>query len=110
MTIRHRELATGRWFRLGFLDQMANIGSEVERALLWNDRGDPSYSMKAVERALELIGFTVADPRNRARLRELTRLREALVDYFCSDNRYGSSDESWRGYFRAFAWAVRRDR
>lgn len=33
MIYQHQELAAGRWSRLPFLEQMANIGSEVERAL-----------------------------------------------------------------------------
>jgi hypothetical protein len=44
--------------------------------------------------------------KNRSRLRELTRLREALADYFWFDNPYGSCDESWRRYFHAFTHAA----
>ncbi len=29
----HKELASGRWAQLSFVEQMGNIGSEVERAL-----------------------------------------------------------------------------
>jgi hypothetical protein len=39
-------------------------------------------------------------------LKELTRLRETLADYFWFDNRYSSSDESWRRYFHAFTYAA----
>ena len=41
-----------------------------------------------------------------ASLRELTRLREALADYFWFDNDSGSSDESWQRYFHAFTHAA----
>jgi hypothetical protein len=108
MSIQHRELAAGRWFELTFMEQMANVGSEVERTILWRGRGNQEYSTKAVERALELLDLTIADARNRRRLRELTRVREALADYFYADNRYGSSDQLWRTYFHAFAYAARR--
>ena len=50
--------------------------------------------------------MTVADEKHRSRLKELTRLRETLADYFWFDNRYGSSDESWRRYFQAFTYAA----
>ena len=40
MSFIHKELAEGRWFTLTFLDQMANIGSEVERTILWRKKGD----------------------------------------------------------------------
>lgn len=33
MTVRHRELAAGRWFGLPLVEQMANIGSEIERTI-----------------------------------------------------------------------------
>ena len=110
--MQHKELAAGRWFELGLVEQMANVGSEVERALNWKARGNDEYAMRAVERALELLDLTLADPKNRHRLKEPARVREVLADYFYADNQYGSTDDSWRRYFRPFAYAVRaaRDR
>jgi hypothetical protein len=63
-------------------------------------------SDSAFDRSLELLDLTIADPRHRRRLRELTRLREALADYFAFDNRYSSTDAAWRQYFHAFTYAV----
>ncbi len=40
--------------------QMANIGSEVERALNWQERNNVEYSQKAFDRALDLIGITMS--------------------------------------------------
>lgn len=105
---QHKELAQGRWFQLPFLEQMANIGSEVERAIIWQGK-NRKYSQKAIERALELLDLTIADEKNRRRLKELTRLREALVDYFYFDNQFSSSATSWRKYFFAFAYAARKN-
>ncbi len=112
---QHKELAEGRWFELNFLEQMANIGSEVERAILWKNKKNESrsklhqdeYSIKALDRALELLDLTIAGIRNRKHLKELTRLREALVDYFYFDNQFSSSDKLWRTYFYAFSYAAR---
>ncbi len=106
MRYKHKALANGRWFELTFFEQMANIGGEVERAILWQNK-NKKYSMKSVERALELIYLTIEDSRNRKRLKELTRLREALIDYFYFENKFKSSDELWRKYFYAFAYAAR---
>ena len=64
---------------------MANEGSEVERTILWRNK-NKLYSQKALERALELLDLTIASPLNRKRLRELTRIREVLVDYFLGVN------------------------
>jgi len=33
MTAMHRELAAGRWFELSLVEQLANIGSEIERTI-----------------------------------------------------------------------------
>lgn len=106
----HPELTAGRWRSLSLMEQLANTGSEVERALKWAAKGNRAYSATAVDRALELLDLTVADPKNRRRLKELTRLREALVDYFFCSNEYGSSPEAWLRYFHAFGMgaAIRR--
>ena len=107
MSYQHQSLASGRWASLSLIEQMANIGSEVERALNWRHKANPAYSQRALERALELIGLTVEDPRHRARLKEITRLREAILDYFLGENLYQSSDALWRKYFYAFGYAAR---
>ena len=106
MTYQHKNLANGRWFELSFIEQMANVGSEVGRTISWKNKGNGDYSQKAFERALELLDLTIADIKNKKRLREIVRLREVLVDYFAFNNLYGSSDELWNKYFYAFNFAA----
>ncbi|MCX5776988.1 MAG: hypothetical protein NTX32_05110 [Candidatus Firestonebacteria bacterium] len=108
MTVQHKELAEGRWAKMPFLEQMANIGSEVERALNWRIKNNPAYSRQAFERALELTDLTLKSSRNKSRLKEVSRVREALVDYFTGDNIFLSSDLLWKKYFLSFAYAARR--
>jgi len=96
-----------RWFKLSLSEQLANIGSEVERTILWRQKDNPDYSQKAFERCLELLDLTLADSKNLRRLRELTRLREVLVDYFFGQNQYSSSDSLWQKYFLAFNYKAR---
>lgn len=110
MTVVHKELADGRWRTLSFFEQMANVGSEIERTIRWKEKGKPDVSNRAFERALELLDLTIADPRNRSRLGELCRVREASADHFVFDNEYHSTDESWRRYFMAFNRAAARVR
>lgn len=107
MNFQHKNLASGRWQKLSFFEQMANVGSEVERTISWRNKGNSLYSQKAFERALELIDFTIACPENRKRLKEIARVRETLVDYFHGENLYGSSDKLWQNYFYAFNYAAR---
>lgn len=108
MNYQHKQLAQGRWFKLSFLDQMANIGSEVERSLKWRSKGNDAYYQHSFERLLELMDLTLDDAKNIPRLRELTRVREAIVDFFAGDNEFASTEESWRKYFYYFTYAARR--
>ncbi len=103
---QHETLAAGRWQAFSLVEQLANVGSEVERALNWLEKRNPDYSRLAFLRALELLNLTIDDPRHQNRLRELTRLREALLDFFLGDNAFRSSEKSWRSYFFGFAYAA----
>lgn len=89
--------------------QMANIGSEVHRALNWKNKNNDSYCQKAVDRALELVDLTLASVQGFSRLKELARLREALVDYFYGVNEFSSTEILWRKYFDHFNFAARKD-
>jgi hypothetical protein len=107
--VQHRELAAGRWHDLSLAEQLGNVGSEVSRAVRWTSR-NPDLARSALYRALELLDLTLADPRHRqspARLREIARTREVLVDYFAGDNQYGSTGPSLQKYFDAYALAAR---
>lgn len=107
MNFQHQSLAQGRWREFSFFEQMANIGSEVERSIKWKNKGRSDYSNQAFERALELIDLTVADKKNSLRIKELLRLRETLADYLAFDNNYHSTDKNWQNYFYAFTYAAR---
>lgn len=107
MGIQHKNLAEGKWQVMSFFEQMANVGSEVERTLKWKEKENEEYSKLAFERALELLDLTLADKKNFSRLKELARTREALADYFVFENEYHSSPKSWRDYFFVFNYAAR---
>ncbi|HEX2956703.1 MAG TPA: hypothetical protein VHO70_07720 [Chitinispirillaceae bacterium] len=107
MIFQHAEYASGKWFTMSLCEQMGNIGSEIERTISWRNKGNREYSIQAFYRALELLYFTIKDKKNRKRLRELTRVKEVLIDYFLFDNQYKSTDKLWQNYFYAFAYAAR---
>ncbi len=109
MSTQHQGLAAGRWNELLFMEQMANIGSEVERALNWQTKHHADYSQKAYERALELVDLTLDCAMSFARLKELARVREAIVDYFSGTNQFMSTESSWKIYFLSFTYAARRN-
>lgn len=108
--IIHKELAAGRWFKFTLIEQLANIGSDVIRAINWKIKGDMKACEAALFRALELIDLTVADQKNKGRLREILRTREALVDHFLYDNEYNTTDEQWYNYFFQYNYAASMQR
>lgn len=107
-TARHASLAAGRWQTLSLVEQMANIGSEVDRALRAVVLGRVERRDRALDRALELFDLTAADDRWRGpRRREVLRARESFCEVVLGD-RVGQADlNSLSKYFLQFAMAVR---
>ena len=106
MKIHHPDLTGGRWHTFSLLDQLGNVGSEVNRALSWQKK-DPLLFDRAVIRALELLDLTIQDPRWRERLKELVRSRELLCDAWLGGVEYGETFQSINRYFFDFALAAR---
>ncbi|MBI5810680.1 MAG: hypothetical protein HZB21_05790 [Deltaproteobacteria bacterium] len=107
MSYQHKELAAGRWQQLPLVEQMANIGGEVERALNWRAKGNAAYCQQAAERALELMDLTLDSVKVFSKLKEIARVREVLVDYFFGENEYGFTEAALRRYFFNFTCAAR---
>jgi hypothetical protein len=100
-----------RWMTLTLIEQLANVGSEVERAIRAFEMGNQTRFAGALERALELFDFTVADSRWRGpRRREVLRAREEFCRLFFDDSVPADSAAGLRRYFLAFAMAARNPR
>ena len=106
----HSSLAEGRWKTFSLAFQLANVGSDVGRALKAKQEGRADRITAPFDRALELLDLTIADPKHRYRLKELCRLREVLCDFFCGDNEYRSNPDAIDRYFLEFAVAARSER
>lgn len=102
MNFYHKDLARGKWYNLSLAQQLANIGSEVNRANRWKDKDEKLFN-SAVERAIELFYLTIADTRWRNRLKELTRLHEVFCDAVLDGKEYGSTLQGLERYFFYFA-------
>ena len=101
--------AAARWAELALVDQLANVGSEVERAIRAHDAGNVTRWGYAQARALELFDLTAADPRWRGpRRREILRAREEFCRLFHASDVPPKSAEGLRRYFLAFAVGARR--
>lgn len=103
----HTNLTPERWFKFTLFEQMANVGTDIERAINWKKNNNPEFSKKAFERALELLELTITDTKHKSSTRkELLRTREALIDYFVFDNEYNTNDEIWQRYFYDFNYVA----
>jgi len=94
------------WSRLSLIEQMANIGSEVFRALKWRHKNN-AYANLANDRALELFDLTKSKTIQFPALKELCRARELWLDYFVGDNQYRQTSKQWENYFMAFNYYAR---
>ena len=99
---QHTELVSGRWAEMTLAQQMLNIGSEVSRANHWHKKGNQEQCQRAVFRALELIDLTIEVQRNKHALKEFTRMREVLCDFFLGENEWHCTGEQLQRDFDMF--------
>ena len=96
------------WQRFSLVEQLANVGSEVERAIRAHQSGSQTRFDNALSRALALFDATAADDRWRGpKRREVLRAREEFCRIFFDPETPQGSAESLRRYFLAFAVAAR---
>ena len=101
--IQHKNLEK-RWGENSFAFQMANIGSEVSRAL--KNVSKPSRFQGAFNRALELFDFSIESAKNEdsaPKLKELCRAREEFCDYF-NGNTFHTDPKKMQKYYDNFAF------
>lgn len=108
-TPAHPSLAAGRWQTFTLMEQLGNVGSEVERAIAAHARGRTDRFERALARALELFDLTAADPRwTLHQRREILRAREQFCRVFYDDTSEPDLADYLRKYFLQFAVAARR--
>ena len=107
----HRELAAGRWRTMPLVEQMANVGSEVTRAISALAHGQSEQARNAMTRALELFDLTATDPRWKgAGRREVLRARELFCGLHYSSTSPAGDAAYLEKYFLHSAVAARRAR
>lgn len=97
------------WNTRPLVDQLAHVGSEVDRAIRAHAAGNDVRFDSALSRALELFDLTAADERWRgARRREILRARSEFCRLFFDDSVAPDSAAGLSRYFQQFATAARR--
>lgn len=105
----HPSLVAGRWHALSLMEQLANVGSEVDRAIRARDQGRHDRLERAFDRALELFDLTASDARwTLHRKREILRAREQFCRVFFDDAAEPDLAGYLSKYFLQFAVAARR--
>ena len=99
VNIQHKKQSEGKWHGMSFLEQMANIGSEVYRAINWRNQNNNEYANLAFERSLELFDLTKESRLTYPQYKELLRMREMWVDYFKYSNEFNSTEDGINKYF-----------
>lgn len=102
MSTHHITLSNGRWHSMTLAEQLANVGSEVHRARMAQEKHSERF-LRASERALELFDLTLADPRWKGRLFELGRMRDIFADTVLGGHEYAINLKDLEPYFDRFA-------
>jgi hypothetical protein len=98
-----------RWERFSIVEQLAHVGSEVERTIRAHHLGMTDRFDNALARALSLFDLTANDPRWAGhRRREVLRAREEFCRLFFADDTPAESEAGLLRYFLAFGVAARR--
>ena len=93
------------------MEQLANVGSEVDRAIRAHEGGNITRFDNALARALELFDLTATDSRwQGVRCREILRAREEFCRLFFEESPPVDSARGMQRYFLAFAVAARRQK
>ena len=91
------------------MEQLAHVGSEVDRAIRAHASGNRTRFDGALTRALELFDLTAADDRwHGPKRREVLRAREEFCRLFFDETVSPQSSQGLSRYFLAFAVAARR--
>ena len=90
------------WFKMPVEEQISNIGSEVNRAIKWKNKGNSNRSKGFCEKAIDFLKLTKEDPKNQRRDEEFDFCIEELEDYFLGENIYGTTDDMLVKYYDAF--------
>lgn len=105
----HADLASGGWAALSLVEQLANVGSEVDRAIAARTAQRPDRFERALARALELFDMAAGDHRWRGpRRREILRAREEFCRLFFDHESPPDAVRTLAAYFLQFAVLARR--
>ena len=96
------------WFAMPVSVQISNIGSEVNRAIRYKNKGDMQKAANFCNKAIEFFEIIKQDPKNSRRINEFNCCIDELTDYFIGDNEFKTNDEMLHRYYDAFLFTDQR--
>lgn len=81
-----------RWAKFSFREQLLFIGSELERARVWQEQNDKEKFRSALERALELIDLAIPTSQSAGNRYKMLWLRQALGESYLGQGVYGPGE------------------
>ena len=75
-----------RWNTFLKREQLLFIGSEFERARVWQSEDQENF-IRALEQALALIDLTVEDPKWKNNMLQLLTLRAEVAQFYTGENK-----------------------
>lgn len=98
------------WITKSLIEQLANIGSEVHRAISWRERNNPKYSKLSFDRSIELIDFTLTSKLTQLQKNEILKLKECWSGFYLSNKNDKLTKEYWEEYFYkiTYEYALRK--
>jgi hypothetical protein len=96
------EIIKEDWFKLSTFEQLTDIGFEVEKAINLRKNDSLKELNNVIQRTITLLELTIVDPKTQYRSREIANIKLLLLDDFCGNNEYQSTDNWWIKYFGYF--------
>jgi hypothetical protein len=93
-----------RWFEMPVSVQLANVGSEVNRAIKYKNKNEEQKKINFTQKAIELLDLTIEDPKNVNRREELECCKEELNDFFLGSNDYHTTDDILIRFYDSFLY------
>ena len=93
---------SGKWHQMSFLQQYANLGTEICRTIKAKESNDTPRFEEAAQRMFELFYMTVdacTRKKTPGKLKETLRAKEVTLDFLYGDNLYSSSPKNFESYF-----------
>lgn len=75
------------WEKFSKEEQILNIAAELSRAKFWLKEKNKEHFLACLNRALELVDLTINASRYQKDLRELSRFRDVLAQFYIDENK-----------------------